>query len=381
MQEIKSQQEFDAALAILDGGHPDGEQYQRLTTLVLDHPAAGALAALDPFSAEYRAAVLDFYAVLRARAGDAAYVTERDEASDTGGRVPANLWTGLVPWSFRDLKLSAEFLLSWGHILQLLEVAPGQSVLEYGPGSGQILLMLARMGVQAHGVDIDRTALDGIRAQADALGLPVALDRAVFGEGFDGRRFDAILFFEAFHHALDFPALLERLHERLAPGGRLVLCGEPIVEMPFPGIPFSWGPRLDALSIYCMRKWGWMELGFTRPFLTEAARRAGWQMTPHPFPGCGRASAFVLTPADPREPTMPARDDASAPVPTIQEIRDQSRAALTALAGQHQRELDALHRSTSWQVTGPLRAMGRLKHRLRRGSRRNGSDKDACHNK
>ncbi len=355
MQKVWSQQKFDAVIASLGGRHPDAEQYRDLTTVVLDHPGARGLARMDPFSADYRSAVLDLYATLRGREGDATYLVERDEASESGGHLPADLWTELVPWSFRDLKLSAEFLLSWAQIFRLLEVGPGQSVLEYGPGSGQILLMLARMGVQAHGVDIDQTALDGIRGQAEVLGLPVALERASFGEGFIDERFDAILFFEAFHHALDFPALLQRLRARLKPGGRLVLCGEPVVEKPTPAIPFPWGPRLDALSVLCMRRWGWMELGFTEPFLVEAARRAGWTAASHPFLGCGRASAYVLEPAGPDG--LPA---SRGPI-----VSQASVTAVTALVEQQQRELDAMRQSTSWRLTAPLRAVGRLRKTLK----------------
>ncbi len=370
MGELRSQQEFDAALDALNGGLPDGEQYQRLTQFVLDHPKARALADLpDPFSPEYRAAALDLYATLRARDGDTGYVAERDEACESDGVVPANLWTGLVPWSFRKPALVAEFLLSWAHILQLLDVEPGQSVLEYGPGSGQLLLFLARLGVQAYGVDIDATALEGIRRQGAALGLPVALERARFGEGFADQRFDAILFFEAFHHAADFPALLARLRERLKPGGRLVLCGEPVVDGPAPEIPFPWGPRLDALSVYCIRRWGWMELGFTRSFLIEAARRAGWRTTHHAFPGCSRANAFVLEPADPGELALEAFASAD-PAPTKEAEspppaapRGEADPALVAALAQTQRELDAMRSSTSWRLTAPVRAVGRLKSR------------------
>ena len=62
----------------------------------------------------------------------------------------------------------SEHLLAWGHIFAHLNLPSGGSLLEYGPGSGQLLLMLARMGYRACGVDIDAVALEGIRAQGAA---------------------------------------------------------------------------------------------------------------------------------------------------------------------------------------------------------------------
>ena len=273
-------------------------------------------------------------------------MASRDEAP--AGGVPSNVWTGLVPWSFRNPKLVSEHLLSWGQIFRLLDVPPGGSVLEYGPGSGQILLMLARMGVGASGVDICTTALESIRRQAGALGLPLRLERAVFGEGFAGERFDRIVFFEAFHHALDFETLLARLRDRINPGGRIILCGEPIVPAPFAGVPYPWGPRLDALSVFCMRRFGWMELGFTHDFFVEAARRAGWRARFCPFPDCGRAQAYVL-----------AEEDGTA-VATDMAGKTEHVTVLARDFAQLRAELAAMRGSTSWRLTRPLRAMKRL---------------------
>jgi hypothetical protein len=81
--------------------------------------------------------------------------------------------------------------------------------------------------------------------------------------------------------------MLSRLRQRLAPGGRLLLVGEPVVGHPIPVVPFPWGPRLDALSVFCIRHHGWLELGFTQPFLLEALQRSGYRVSVHHFTGCG----------------------------------------------------------------------------------------------
>ncbi|MBD0271411.1 MAG: class I SAM-dependent methyltransferase [Acetobacteraceae bacterium] len=289
-----SLEEFEAALASLGDAAPDGEAYQRLAGMAVDHPLAARLKGLDPFTDAYRDGAMALYRDLSGRSGG--YEPARDEQSGMGA-PPPNPWTDLPPWSFRQPGLLAEFLLSWGRILRLLDLPAGGRVLEYGCGTGQLLLVLARAGLRAHGVDIDPASIAVARQQAEALGVPLGLELAPFGEGFAGERFDRIVFFEAFHHAWDFERLLARLHDRLAPGGRLVFCGEPIVSGPHPSVPFPWGPRLDALSVFCMRRWGWMELGFQHDVFLRLLRRNGWRAAFHPAPDCGRANAYVAEPA------------------------------------------------------------------------------------
>ncbi len=357
MPDSASTIEFNALLDQIGDGVPGTEQYQRLSALILDFPQARMLTGMDPFSPGYKSAAMELYLTLRGRA-EQGYVATRDEAAATG--TPDDLWTGLVPWSFRDAKMASEHLFAWGHILGHLNLPKDGSVLEYGPGSGQVLLMLARMGYRACGVDVDAVALDNIRAQAEHLHLQVELERTEFGLGFEGRTFDSILFYEAFHHAFDFDALLVRLHGRLNPGGRIVLCGEPVVSAASDGIPYPWGPRLDALSVFCMRRFGWMELGFTHDYLMKIAEVTGWTATFHPFPNCGRAAIYVLEAAQPQSGTSSAGESLLA-----EQVRAQQRelavmqselAALRGQVGTLQGELGAMRRSTSWRITGPLRA-------------------------
>jgi SAM-dependent methyltransferase len=341
MADLNSLAEFNALLDQIGNGVPNTDQYQRMAGLVLDFPEAHKLGRLDPYSTEYKAAAMELYLSLRGRA-EQGYVAARDEAP--AGEIPENVWTGLIPWSFRDARMVSEHVLAWGHILGHLSLPDRGALLEYGPGSGQLLLMAARMGYRACGVDIDAIALEGIRAQASHLNLSVETECAEFGHGFGDQTFDTIVFYEAFHHAFDFDELLVVLHDRLKPSGRIVLCGEPVVTDVTDGIPYPWGPRLDALSVFCMRRFGWMELGFTHDYLMKITRLKGWVPSFYPFPNCGRAAVYVLE----QKPGVAPPDDCM-----LKQIRSL------------QLELAGLRASTSWRITNPLRASKRLFDQLR----------------
>ncbi len=185
MAASSSLDEFNALLEQIGNGVPNAEQYERMSSLILTFPQARKLSGMNPFKPGYKEAAMELYLSLRGRA-EQGYLATRDEAPATP--LPEDLWTGLVPWSFRDARMVSRHLLAWGHIFAHLNLPAGGALLEYGPGSGQLLLIAARLGYRACGVDIDRVALDGIRAQAAHLNLPVETERARYGNGFDGDR-------------------------------------------------------------------------------------------------------------------------------------------------------------------------------------------------
>jgi hypothetical protein len=112
--------------------------------------------------------------------------------------------------------------------------------------------------------------------------------------------------------------VVARLADLVLPGGRVFFAAEPIYEEGNPFVPYPWGLRMDGLSLISTRRWGWMELGFTRSYFYELLRRAGWAVE-HSTLGythwadiytARRSSEVDLAP--PRG--SPGRDAASAPV-------------------------------------------------------------------
>ena len=72
---------------------------------------------------------------------------------------------------------------AFGAVLKVLDVRAGQSVLEYGPGDGQISLALARMGCRVTAVDIEgRGTLSRSFRRRQRLGQASAHYRAASGK-------------------------------------------------------------------------------------------------------------------------------------------------------------------------------------------------------
>ena len=290
----------------------DADTYQRLCSTAVAVPGVEKLEGLEPFSNEYKDAVLQLHADLRN--STASYDPGEHEQADPGHFTGPNPFMDTMPWQFKDVSFVSQHLYSWAAIFDALQLKGEGRVLEYGPGSGQILLQLARCGIEAYGVDIDQRWLDQIAQQAQAMGLHIHLERNTFGHGFDGILFDRIVFYEAFHHAIEFLDVLSMLRSRLAADGRIIFCGEPITRKQTHAIPYPWGPRLDGASLFCTRRCGWMELGFTHAFFVEALARTGYVVEHRPFPLCERASCYVARPAGGQHGVAVAADGGGAPV-------------------------------------------------------------------
>ncbi|HEX4127448.1 MAG TPA: class I SAM-dependent methyltransferase [Acidimicrobiales bacterium] len=264
----------DAARALLDG-------------IVLTLPAGPPE---DPFSEAYR----DWaWALYRAISGRAAYDTGNESS-------PFDLEAALArpfPYQTGSLALVGRDLVARGHLLGCLAdtipagAGPGR-VVEFGPGWGNLTRDLTATGLDVTAVELDEKFCRLIAHRCDGPGRVTVSQGDMLGFTAE-EPFDAAVFFESFHHCADHLAMLRRLHDIVRPDGVVLFASEPIQNLAYP-----WGPRLDGLSVWSSRTYGWLELGFDGAYFDRALARTGWSATRHRLgSGAGETDVLVARPA------------------------------------------------------------------------------------
>jgi hypothetical protein len=130
-----------------------------------------------------------------------------------------------------------------------------------------------------------------VRRRAERLGLPITAVCSPFDTFDTDRRFDLLYFYECLHHSPKPWQTVERLGRFVKPDGKVVFAGEPIDQMPWA----NWGMRLDEQAVYCIRKFGWWEGGWTASFITAAFARAGFELQLFPHVGIDNRSIGIAT--------------------------------------------------------------------------------------
>jgi ubiquinone/menaquinone biosynthesis C-methylase UbiE len=261
---VKTTEELDEMLGILDEAARQSDDALRKVfgtyrmELDLELPE-------DPFSDEYRERMMELYHWLHGES----YETDNEHTlfdPELGKRSP-------FPYITQSCPTVGQHLITLGSVIKLLELEPRSSVLELGAGWGNLTLALAQMGHQVTAIDVSSRFTDLLRARSDQVGANVNVINGVYADVAQmEERFDAVIFFESFHHSDNHLQLLRDLHKVLKPGGRLYLAAEPVLE----GFPYPWGLRMDGESLWAIRRNGWLELGFQPSYFEEALRRTGW---------------------------------------------------------------------------------------------------------
>lgn len=222
----------------------------------------------DPSSDEYRALQLRLYERLTQRAYDVAQEeTEFDRA---------HMLRWPFPYATRSPTTVGNYLMTYGQIIKEMNLPSGAHILEMGSGYGPLTYQLASMGYRVTCTDISENLLEYVRARC--VGLPGSVDtiRCDMNDFSIAGVYDAVIFFESFHHVLNHADLVQRIGGCLEENGILVFAGEPIVAADSQIVPYPWGLRMDGMSLWAIRRQGWLELGFRLDYFSDLLRRSGW---------------------------------------------------------------------------------------------------------
>ena len=258
--------EIDRFLKTLDGARNDDELRRLFGTYQASYDTD---LPDDPDSPEYRDRQFKLYVHLHGREYSTQYEhTPFDVA--TIARAP-------FPYSTGSWRTVGNQLIAIGYLIKAMELPKGARILEFGPGWGNTTIALGRMGYDVTAVDIEQNFVELIRERSKMeSGHNVTVNPGDFLsiESVD-QPYDAILFFECFHHCADHQRLIAGFDKALKPEGLICFAAEPITR----DFPVPWGLRMDGESLWAIRKNGWLELGFNLDYFERTMARHGWRLT------------------------------------------------------------------------------------------------------
>jgi 2-polyprenyl-3-methyl-5-hydroxy-6-metoxy-1,4-benzoquinol methylase len=261
MKIITTLEELDAQIAACDAAATDAD----LRTVFRSFKMRHALRARDPFSKEYADAQFNLYEQIAGRS----YRLENEETTFDVEQISSCPF----PYSTGNTRIIGEQLLAIGSLLRHMRLPADGRILEFGPGWGNTTVALAQAGFHVTAVDIEPRFCELLARRASQLEVDIEIinDDFMWAEKVQ-ERYDAIVFFECFHHCADHVRLLRALAEAVKPGGRIFFVGEPITH----SFPIPWGLRLDGESLWAIRKHGWLELGFNEIYFRKVLASTGW---------------------------------------------------------------------------------------------------------
>jgi 2-polyprenyl-3-methyl-5-hydroxy-6-metoxy-1,4-benzoquinol methylase len=233
--------------------------------------------ALDPFSEAYTDQQIALYKEISTRGIDP-YVNELADFDMEWHANSANPMavgpSDLVPNYARLSKLAG-----------LARLPNSARVLDMGCGWGLSSEFFATLGCVVTAVDINPGFIELINRRSQRLKNGIKTIHGSFEDVELTGKYDVIVFHICLHHAIRPWEVISRLSRHLNPNGCIAIAGEPIQSTWWK----HWGLRFDPLSIYCIRKYGWFESGWSQPFITQAFERSGLrvEMTDDPNPEIG----------------------------------------------------------------------------------------------
>jgi 2-polyprenyl-3-methyl-5-hydroxy-6-metoxy-1,4-benzoquinol methylase len=229
-------------------------------------PTASIDAQLQPRSTAYKQQQFALYRELTGHD----YLDHRDEHSKN---VPVeHLITAASAYGHMAPGEISKHYIAMSMLVQEMRLPKGARILELGSGWGFTQEFLATCGYETVGIEMNQDFVAASNGRLKRLGFGERVRQGTF-ESFDvteAGSFDAIVTYEAFHHAVETEGMLRKYISCLKPGGLFALAAEP-----FNDFYRTWGLRLDAESIYAIRKFGWFESGWSVEYMADLLNRCG----------------------------------------------------------------------------------------------------------
>lgn len=164
-----------------------------------------------------------------------------------------------------------------GHLMQVMALRRGARVLEIGFGYGFITEALVRAGLHVDAIDVSPSFCELLDLRLQPYNSSFRIFNMDFDDYYTDHKYDAVLFFESFHHMdAHFQAALKAKSLLKGKESTVVFGAEPIVGDNDPVVPYPWGLRMDGRSLLTVRKNGWMEIGFRESYFREMLGKAGF---------------------------------------------------------------------------------------------------------
>jgi len=223
---------------------------------------------LDPFSSEYLQQQLSLYHEISGRPLDQR-INEFSDFDFNRSRNAPN------PYGNCDVNFLSKHARAICEAIEMADFSSSKQphVLDMGSGWGVSSELLAFCGCRVTAVDINHKFVRLVNERAISKSLPIEAIISSFDDFSSTEKYDAIFFYECLHHSVTPWLLLGKMANFLAPNGRIIISGEPINSIWWK----HWGLRLDPLSIYCIRKFGWFESGFSFEFAENIFKMIGFK--------------------------------------------------------------------------------------------------------
>jgi 2-polyprenyl-3-methyl-5-hydroxy-6-metoxy-1,4-benzoquinol methylase len=239
---------------------------------------------LDPFSNEYYQSQIDLYQEISGRS-----LNQQD-----GEQAPVNVSVNseaVNPYNSSDINFISKHSRTVLAALYMANLPRGAKVLDMGSGWGLSSELIAFCGASVTCVDINPLFIELNRQRAKRLNLPIVAKLYEFDVYIDEQKYDLIFFYESLHHAIKPWETIKHISKLLNASGKIAFAAEPVNDIFWP----NWGLRLDPLSVYCIRKFGWFESGWSESFIIRAFKHAGMDLTLYPFIGLNNGQVGIAT--------------------------------------------------------------------------------------